>query len=80
MGVHAAVKLEKIEEDMLGKMVDAGLFESRDEAARAAIVKYASDLGLFSPKMLWKGVTKHRRRKVTHEQLKKDLEVIEDEV
>lgn len=56
-----------------GKWSLWGCSRAEAEAARAAIVKYASDLGLFSPKLLWKGIVKHKRRKVTPEQLKKDL-------
>ena len=74
------VKLEKEEEDVLNKMVESGLFQSKDEAARAAIIKYAADLGIFSPKVLWKRINGHKRRKVTSEQLRKDLEAIENEI
>jgi len=35
----ANVVLDKAEEDVLTKMVEAGLFPSKDEAARAAIIK-----------------------------------------
>lgn len=42
------IKLEKAEEQVLDKMVESGLFSTKDEAARAAIVKYAYDLGIFS--------------------------------
>ncbi len=76
---QSVVKLEKAEEDVLVKLVEAGLFSSKDEAARAAIVKYASDLGIIDPAMLWNRIDKHKRRKVTPEQLMKDLEAIEDE-
>ena len=74
-----AIKLERAEEDILKKMVRAGLFPTKDEAVRAAIVKYASDLGLLSPEFLWSKITKHKRRRVTPEQLMKDLKAIEDE-
>jgi hypothetical protein len=74
-----AIKLERVEEDALNKMVKKGLFASKDEAARAAIVKYASDLGILSPAMMWNKISKHKKRKVTPEQLKNDLEAIEDE-
>lgn len=74
-----AIKLERAEEDALNKMVKKGLFANKDEAARAAIVKYASDLGILSPAMMWNKISKHKQRKVTPEQLKKDLETIEDE-
>ena len=80
MKAGTAIKLEKGEEDVLEKMVKAGLFPSKDEAVRAAIIKYASDLGIFSPGMLWDRIVRHKRRKVTPEQLEKDLEAIEDEI
>ncbi len=80
MKTSIAVKLERAEENILEKMVRSGLFPSKDEAVRAAIIKYASDLGIFSPEMLWDRVRKHKRRKVSPEQLKRDIEAIEDEV
>lgn len=73
------VKLEKAEEDALDRMVKVGLFQNKDEAARAAIVKYASDLGILSPAVLWSKITRHKRRKVTPEQLTKDIKAIENE-
>ncbi|MBI2556037.1 MAG: hypothetical protein HYW13_01180 [Planctomycetes bacterium] len=79
MKTDMAIKLEKTEEDVLEKMVRVGLFPSKDEAARAAIIKYASDLGIFSPEMLWNKIGKFKRRKVTPKQLIKDLEEIENE-
>lgn len=79
MKTDVAIKLEKTEEDVLEKMVRVGLFPSKDEAARAAIIKYASDLGIFSPEMLWNKIGKFKRRKVTPKQLIKDLEEIENE-
>jgi len=79
MKTDIAIKLEKTEEDVLEKMVRLGLFPSKDEAARAAIIKYASDLGIFSPEMLWNKIGKFKRRKVTPKQLIKDLEEIENE-
>ena len=79
MKTDIAIKLEKTEEDVLEKMVRVGLFPSKDEAARAAIIKYASDLGIFSPEMLWNKIGKFKRRKVTPKQLIKDHEEIENE-
>ena len=79
MKTDIAIKLEKTEEDVLEKMVRVGLFPNKDEAARAAIIKYASDLGIFSPEMLWNKIGKFKRRKVTPKQLMKDLEEIENE-
>jgi hypothetical protein len=77
--MSTAIKLYKAEEDVLKKMVKVGLFPSQDEAARAAIIKYASDMGIFSPQMLWNKITGHKKRKITPEQLMKDLEAVENE-
>jgi Arc/MetJ-type ribon-helix-helix transcriptional regulator len=74
-----AIKLERAEEDALERMVRVGLFTSKDEAARAAILKYASDLGLMSPEMLWQKITRHKRRKVTPAQLMRDIEAVSNE-
>jgi Arc/MetJ-type ribon-helix-helix transcriptional regulator len=68
------IRLERAEEDALDAMVRVGLFPSKDEAARAAIIKYAADLGLMSPEMLWQKITKHKRRKVSPAQLQRDIE------
>lgn len=68
------IKLERAEEDVLERMVRVGLFPFKDEAARAAIIKYAADLGLMSPEMLWHKITRHKRRKVTPAQLRRDIE------
>ncbi|UJS16674.1 MAG: hypothetical protein L3J17_12270 [Candidatus Jettenia sp.] len=46
---------------------------------RAAIIKYASDLGILSPEVLWNKIDKYKKRGVKPKQLKKDLEIIEDE-
>lgn len=74
-----AIKLERVERDALERMVKVGLFPSRDEAARAAIIKYAADLGLMSPELLWHKITTHKRRKVTPSQLMKDIEAVGNE-
>jgi hypothetical protein len=74
-----AIKLERAEQDALERMVKVGLFPSRDEAARAPIIKYAADLGLMSPDILWQKITRHKRRKVTPAQLMRDIEAIAGE-
>ncbi|MCI0468745.1 MAG: hypothetical protein L0Y62_01610 [Nitrospirae bacterium] len=76
---NTAIKVERAEDDALNKMVKKGLFANKNEAARAAIVKYASDLGILSPAMMWDKICKHKKRKTTPKQLKKDLEALEDE-
>lgn len=75
-----AIKIDRAQEDVLERMVLLGLFPTKDEAARAAIIKYASDLGLLSAEMLWSKISRHKRRKVTPSQLMKDIEAVENEV
>lgn len=71
--------LEKAEENALDSLVELRLFSSRDEAARAAILKYAMDIGIIGRQTIWQEIDKVKKRKVTPEQLKKDLEILEDE-
>ncbi len=73
------IKLEESEILILDKMIEVGLFSSRDEAAKAAIVKYAFDLGFFNPETMWRELTRRKRRNVLPEQLDKDIESIENE-
>lgn len=75
----AKLHLEKAEEKALDNLVEAGLFASRDEAARAAILKYAMDIGVLSRHAIWQEMEKVKKRKVTPEQLAEDLERLEDE-
>jgi len=72
--------LAKAEEKVLDYLVEVGLFASRDEAARAAILKFAMDMGVLSRQAIWQEMEKIKRRKVTPEQLAKDLETLEDEI
>jgi len=60
-------------------LVKAGLFPSRDEAARAAIFKYAMDIGVLNRKSIWQEMETAKRREVTPKRLEKDLETLEDE-
>jgi len=72
--------LAKAEEKVLDYLVEVGLFASRDEAARAAILKFAMDMGVLSRQAIWQEMAEIKRRKVTPEQLAKDLETLEDEI
>lgn len=73
------VHLESAEEEAVERMVRAGLFASRDEAVRAAILKYALDLGLLRREDLWSKITQAARRGVAPEELATDLKRLEDE-
>ena len=69
----------KAEEEVLDQLVRMGLFMNHDEAARAAILKYAMDIGVLDRGAVWKKLEEIRKRRVTPAQLKKDLESLEDE-
>jgi len=73
------LQLERTEEEALERLVRAGLFANRDEAARAAILKYVMDIGVLDRGAIWQEIEKTERRGVTPEQLAKDLETLEDE-
>ena len=73
------LSLEKVEQDALDHLVEAGLFPTREEAARAAILKYAMDIGVLNRKAIWKEVETAKRRKITPKQLEEDLETLENE-
>lgn len=73
------LRFEKAEEEALEHLVKMGLFANRDEAARAAIIKYATDMGVLSRQTIWQEMGKVKRRKITPGQLAKDLETLEDE-
>ena len=75
----AKLNLEKAEQEALDHLVKAGFFPSRDEAARAAILKYAMDIGVLNRKAIWRAMETAKRREITPKQLAKDLEKLEDE-
>jgi len=53
------------------------LFNSRLEAVKATIVKYAAESGLLSKKDLWKRVKAYGGRKVSLDRLEEDLQRLE---
>jgi len=73
------LNLGKAEQEALDHLIEVGLFPSREEAARAAILKYAMDIGVLNRKTIWQEVETAKRRKITPKQLEKDLETLEDE-
>lgn len=72
------LKFRGIEALLLDKMVTSGLFNTKSEAIRAALVRYGTELGLLERERLWAEIKKAKRRKVTPAKLKKDLERLED--
>ena len=61
-------------------MVDLGLFNSKSEAIRSALIKYALDLNLLDKKIIWQEIQSNKKRKVSPEQLEVDIQSIRDEV
>ena len=71
------LKFRGLEAEVLKEMVRLGLFNSKSEAIRATIMKYAVDSGLLSTEDLWNRVKAHKRRGVSPSELDKDLQSLE---
>jgi len=71
------LKFRGLEAELLEEMVRLGLFNSKSEAIRAAVMKYAVDSGLLSREDLWKRIRAHKRRGVSPEKLEKELQRLE---
>lgn len=79
METTLTLKFRGIEARLLDEMIKSGLFNTKSEAIRSALVKYGLDLGLLRRQKIWGRIEKYKKRKVSHRQLKKDLEMIENE-
>ncbi len=73
------LKFRGIEAKLLEELVKRGFFSTKSEAIRAALIDYFLKLGLLTREQQWKEIQSLPRRKVSPEQLAKDLEKIEDE-
>jgi Arc/MetJ-type ribon-helix-helix transcriptional regulator len=74
------LKFRGVEADLLNQMVDMGLFNSKSEAIRSALIKYAMDLNLLDSKFMWNEIKSYPGRQVSAEQLAKDIRSIKDEI
>lgn len=79
METTLTLKFRDVEARLLDEMIKSGLFNTKSEAIRSALVKYGLDLGLLRRKKVWERIERHKKRKVSPKQLKKDLEMIENE-
>ena len=70
---------ERVADEAIESMVKVGIFASKQEAVRAAILKYAMDVGALSREDVWRRIKVYKPRGVDPEQLKNDLESIENE-
>ena len=73
------LKFKGLEADLLNEMVRLGLFNSKSEAIRAAILKYAVDMGLLRRGALWSRIERYPKRGVSTRKLEGDLNSIEVE-
>lgn len=74
------LKFKGIEASLLKQMVELGIFNTKSEAIRAALVKYAIDLNLLDKKTIWREIQAYKKRKVSPEQLAADIQGIRNEV
>jgi Arc/MetJ-type ribon-helix-helix transcriptional regulator len=72
------IKFRGAEAALLDRLVRSGLFATKSEAIRAALVKYGADLGLLRAKDLWTAIKASPRRRVSADQLRKDVRKAED--
>ena len=74
------LKFKGVEAKLLEELVRNGLFSTKSEAIRAALIHYFLELGMLGKEQQWKEIQTFPRRKITSEQLTKDLEKLEDEL
>ncbi|MBI2558229.1 hypothetical protein HYW20_02815 [Candidatus Woesearchaeota archaeon] len=67
METTLTLKFKGMESELLNKIVESGMFNSKSEAIRAAFVKYCADVGLLEESKFWTGIVKRMR-----EELQKD--------
>ena len=72
------VKFKGAEADLLDRLVRSGLFATKSEAVRAALVKYGTDLGLLRARDLWAAIDGTARRRVTDRALRRQVRTAED--
>jgi len=72
------IKFRGAEAELLDRLVRSGLFATKSEAVRAALVKYGADLGLLRAKDLWAAIKRSPRRRVSLAQLRRDVRKAED--
>ncbi|MBI2631466.1 hypothetical protein HYW75_00495 [Candidatus Pacearchaeota archaeon] len=74
------IKFKGVESKLLEEAIRNGLFSTKSELIRAALIHYFIELGLLGREQRWKEIQSFPKRKVTPEQLAKELNELEDEV
>ena len=72
------VKFRGAEAKLLERLVQSGLFATKSEALRAALVKYGADLGLLRARDLWAAIDATPRRRVSPTKLREQVRKAED--
>ena len=72
------LKFRGVEAELLDRMVRSGLFATKSEAIRAALVKYGTDLGLLRTRDVWAAIEGRPRRTVSMERLREQVKKAED--
>ena len=72
------LKFRGVEAELLDRMVRSGLFATKSEAIRAALVKYGTDLGLLRARDVWAAIEGRPRRTVSMERLREQVKKAED--
>ena len=80
METTLTLKFRGVEAKLLDTMVKSGLFNSKSEAIRAALVNYSLESGFLDKKEIWKEIGKYYRRKVSNSVLKEDIAKIKNEI
>ncbi len=78
MESSVTLKFRGAEAELLDRMVRSGLFTSKSEAIRAALVKYGADLGFLRPRDLLAKIDTHPRRRISIERLREKVRKAED--
>lgn len=72
------IRFQGAEAELLDRLVRSGLFATKSEALRAALVKYGTDLGLLRARDLWASLDVRPRRRVTAAKLRDQVRKAED--
>ena len=72
------LKFRGVEAELLDRMVRSGLFATKSEAVRAALVKYGTDLGLLRARDVWAAIDRTPRRRVSADRLRQQVRKAED--
>jgi len=80
METTLTLKFRGVEAELLNTMVKSGLFNSKSEAIRAALVNFSMQSGFLDKKEVWNEIKKHSRRKISDSMLEKNIAAIKNEI